>query len=100
MTTTSNNRPLTDLGLTELETSFIGWLIKALYAEPGFTDVDIKDMAEYMKISVPSAKGVLGSLVKKGIVQTERYDANFRVQEFISLHGEYYYLHPEWKDSE
>lgn len=104
-------KTLTDLNLTELETSFVTTLIDALYAEPGFTDCDVKDISEGMNVSVETAKGVLGSLVKKGIVDTQEADhADFvfdkkskkplkvkRVTfDLVILNDNYYYLHPNW----
>lgn len=102
-------KTLKDLNLTELEKSFVENLIPELYAEPGFTDVEVKEVAEKMGIDVKSAKGVLGSLCKKGILSTQLHDPSELKRvgkrlklvivkyEFIILNENYYYLHPEWK---
>lgn len=88
-----------DLKLTELESKFIEVFIGLLYAEPGFTDVDVMDMSKHMCVSVNTAKGVLGSLCKKGIVYAQEVRSNRQTIELISLHTDYYYLHPIWKNA-
>ena len=57
-----------NLSLTKLETTVLETLIDGLYAEPGFSDVDAHDIAKQTKISTKSIRGVLSSLVKKGII--------------------------------
>jgi len=96
------------LNLTELETKFIGSLTSLLFAEPGFTDVEIKEIAERMNIEINIAKGVLGSLTKKGVVLTDRVTheewkkVGRKIKpvtvkyELIILHPDFYYLHPRW----
>ena len=88
------------LSLTELETKVLESLINNLYAEPGFSDVDAKDISKEIGISTKSIRGALGSLVKKGIVELEETD-NFGAPEqyvLIYLRDEYWYLHPQWKN--
>ena len=79
--------------LTQLEAQVLQSLINGLYAEAGFSDVDAKDIAEWINTPIKSVRGALGSLVKKGIVQVEDNGAGF---EIIYLHSDHYYLHPKW----
>jgi hypothetical protein len=65
-----------------------------LYAEPGFSDVDVNDMAQAMKIKVTTAKGVLGSLVKKRVLFTDKCGSEY---DLIYLDDTYWDLHPKWK---
>ena len=87
--------------LTQLEAQVLKSLINGLYAEAGFSDVDAKDIAEWINTPIKSVRGALGSLVKKGIVQLEetkswgRKDGNMGI---IYLNRNHYYLHPEWKN--
>lgn len=83
--------------LTQLEAQVLKSLINGLYAEAGFSDVDAKDIAEWINTPIKSVRGALGSLVKKGIVQIDETD-NFGEEQFqiIYLNPEHYYLHPEW----
>ncbi len=88
-----------NLNLTELEEKVLENLIDNLYAEPGFSDVDAKDISKETGIPMKSIRGVLGSLVKKGIVsldETSTYGAPKYV--IIYLNNDYWYLHPEWKN--
>jgi hypothetical protein len=88
-----------NLSLTKLETTVLETLIDGLYAEPGFSDVDAHDIAKATKISTKSIRGVLSSLVKKGIIwldETCSYGAE-KQYVIIYLSRDYWYLHPEWK---
>lgn len=87
------SKSLQDLHLTEMETKTIESLISLLYAEPGFSDVDAKDLSEDTKIPVTSIRGVLSSLSKKGIVQIEDNGAGFQI---VYLMEQFYHLHPTW----
>ncbi len=84
-----------NLELTDLEKLFLERLITELYAEAGFSDVDVNDMANHLKMSKPSIKGVLGSLVKKGILETYDTGTGYDV---ILLKRDHWYLHPNWKN--
>ena len=85
--------------LTQLEAQVLKSLINGLYAEAGFSDVDAKDIAEWINTPIKSVRGALGSLVKKGIVFIESTDSYGAEQfEIIYLHSDHYYLHPEWKN--
>lgn len=101
-------KTLNQLNLTELETSFINTLIPLLYSEKDFTDTDIKEISSKMGITIESGKGVLGSLVKKGIVNAIEFQHSKMVQvgrkikmvivdiPLVVLNEDYYYLHPTW----
>lgn len=78
--------------ITKNEKATLDTLINCLYAEAGFSDVDVKDLANSLGWSMAKVKGEIGSLVKKGIVYV---DTDFNV---ISLTLRAYGLHPSWKD--
>jgi hypothetical protein len=78
--------------VTPAEKFFIETLIKLLTAEAGFSDVDFTDMASEMKITQQSAKGLLGSLVKKGLCDIVPDD----FAGIIFLSESLYHMHPEW----
>ena len=84
-----------NLSLTPLETQVLECLIDNLYAEPGFSDVDANDISEQTKIPTTSIRGVLSSLVKKGIIQLDENDSKFVI---IYLMEQFWYLHPIWKE--
>lgn len=77
--------------VTQLEKKFISSLIDLLYAELGFSDVDIADMALKMHLSQSTCKGIMGSLVKKGLVDV---DDNFKGIIYLSPY--LYHYHPKW----
>ena len=85
-----------NLKLTEMESQVLESFIGELYAEPGFSDVDAKDLSKITKIPMNSIRGVLSSLVKKGIVSLENSDDNTFI--IIYLNEPFYYLHPVWKN--
>jgi transcription initiation factor IIE alpha subunit len=82
---------------TELEQQVLDSLIFNLYAEPGFSDVDAKDLSKETGISTSIVRGVLSSLIKKGVVSiqaTETYGAP--VYQLIYLQRAFWHLHPKW----
>ena len=81
--------------LTQLEAQVLKSLINGLYAEPGFSDVDAKDIAEWISTPIKTVRGAVGSLVKKDVITIENNGAGY---EIIYLNPEHYYLHPEWKN--
>ena len=88
------------LNLTESEKTVLRSLINGLYAEPGFSDVDAIDLSHWTGIPTTSIRGILSSLIKKGIVQietTETFGAEKQYQ-IIYLNNDYWYLHPRWKE--
>lgn len=86
-----------NLSLTARETVVLESLIGGLYAEPGFSDVDAHDLARWTSIPTKSIRGVLSSLVKKGIIMIDNSCGNGEY-ELIYLNDGYHYLHPEWKE--
>ena len=91
-TTTS---ALAALHLTEMETSTMESLISLLYAEPGYSDVDAKDLSKDTGIPVNSIRGVLSSLTKKGLIDIDDNGAGFQI---VHLMEQFYYLHPTWSN--
>jgi hypothetical protein len=89
-------KTLKDLNLTELETRFMESFIGELYAEPGFSDVGLEDMAGMLKVNINVIKGVVGSLVKKGIIWIGEKEWLGSDCDIIYLVRDYQYLHPEW----
>jgi DNA-binding MarR family transcriptional regulator len=80
---------ITELNLTELETKTLTTFVGCLYAEPGFSDVDVKDLSEVTGISTKSIRGALGSLVKKGVVTVNPNDSGY---DIIDLNVSYWHL--------
>jgi predicted DNA-binding transcriptional regulator len=80
---------ITELNLTELESKTLDSFIGGLYAEPGFSDVDVNDIASELGISTKIIRGALGSLVKKGIIQIETNDSGY---DIIYLNTKYWPL--------
>jgi hypothetical protein len=85
--------------LTQLETQVLKSVIDSLYAEPGFSDVDAKDVARHTKLDIKSVRGALGSLVRKKIVDVET-TSTYGAEQYsiIYLASDHYYLHPQWKN--
>jgi predicted transcriptional regulator len=80
---------ISELNLTELESKTLESFVGGLYAEPGFSDVDVNDIASDLGISTKIIRGALGSLVKKGIVQIETNDSGY---DIIYLDTKYWSL--------
>ena len=80
---------ITELNLTELETKTLTAFIGGLYAEPGFSDVDVKDLSLELGISTKVLRGVLGSLVKKDIVFVDENNSGY---DIIYLNKPYWSL--------
>jgi sugar-specific transcriptional regulator TrmB len=91
--TLANN--LQALHLTESEISALTSLIGNLYAEPGFSDVDVNDISRETGIPTKSLRGTLSSLVKKGIIQVDDNGAGFQI---VYLMEQFYHLHPTWSE--
>jgi hypothetical protein len=89
-----------NLSLTKLEQTVLENLISNLYAEPGFSDVDAKDISRETGIPTKSIRGVLSSLVKKEIISLEETDTYGAPEQYviIYLNPSHWYLHPEWKE--
>ena len=82
--------------LTAMEQSVLKAFIHALYAEPGFSDVDAHDLASATGIGTRSIRGVLSSLVQKSYIYID--EANEAGYVIIYLNEGKYYLHPEWRN--
>jgi predicted DNA-binding transcriptional regulator len=80
---------ISELNLTELESKTLDSFIGGLYAEPGFSDVDVNDIASELGISTKIIRGALGSLVKKGIVTIDTNDSGY---DIIYLNTKYWSL--------
>ena len=80
---------ITELKLTELEEKTLNTFIGCLYAEPGFSDVDVNDISVCTGISTKIIRGALGSLVKKGVVTINTNDGGY---DIIDLNVRYWYL--------
>lgn len=89
-----------DLNLTELQTQVLQKLIDNLYAEPGFTDVNVEALSKYTGISMRKIRGVVSSLVNKGIIYIDHTLDNEVSESWVALDTDYWYLHPdkEWQD--
>jgi hypothetical protein len=70
---------ISELNLTELETKTLTTFIGGLYAEPGFSDVDVKDLSSELGISTKVLRGALGSLVKKDIVFVDENNSGYDI---------------------
>ena len=82
-----------ELGLTVLEITVLKSLVHQLYAEPNFSDVAVDEISSDTNLKKDVVKGVVGSLVKKGIVYV---DDEF--EGIVYLSDDYWYFHPDWKD--
>lgn len=78
--------------LTAMEKQTLDALIARLYAEPGFSDVTPSDLSKITTIPMNSLRGVLSSLVQKGIIWME----DDRGPMVVYLSEKYYHLHPKW----
>ena len=87
-----------NLNLTELETTVLTSFINHLYAEQGFSDVEAIDLARWTKTDIKIVRGVLSSLIKKGLVyifQQQGQTQNDSIQ-IVYLDEKHYNLHTEW----
>jgi hypothetical protein len=86
---------------TDLEIQVLDVFIDGLYAEPGFSDVDVHDIArDITTLPTKIIRGVLGSLVKKGVIsicETMAFGTSEQFQ-IIYLNESHWHLHPEWKN--
>lgn len=87
---------ISELKLTELESKTLNTFVGCLYAEPGFSDVDVSDISECTGISTKSIRGALGSLVKKGVVTINKNDSGY---DIIDLDVNYWSLvNEDWAE--
>jgi DNA-binding MarR family transcriptional regulator len=80
---------ISELKLTELESKTLSTFVSCLYAEPGYSDVDVNDLSEELNISTKIIRGALGSLVKKDVVSIDRNDSGY---DIIYLNKQYWHL--------
>jgi hypothetical protein len=83
--------------LTVLEKTTLQAIIDRLYAEPGFSDIDVNDLVKPTGNSTKTLRGVLSSLIKKDYIQIDNYCGNGEYQ-IIYLNESKYYLHPNWSN--
>jgi hypothetical protein len=62
--------------LTELETKVLNTLVDSMYAEWGFSDCGFSELSSELNLSTKVLRGVVGSLVKKELVQVETDDVD------------------------
>jgi NDP-sugar pyrophosphorylase family protein len=86
--------------LTEMEKQVLTALINALYAEAGFSDVDVNDLSKATNIPNKSIRGVFSSLVQKEICYIDKKEDNGTGYDFVNLKSSYYGLHPRWAKEE
>ena len=79
---------------TDLEFKVLTCLIDNLYAEPGFSDYGVNDLALKLGMGTDTVKGVIGSLCKKQICYVGESD----FEDIVYLDRGYWFLHPEWCD--
>ena len=78
--------------LTDLENTCVRSLVALLDGEKGFSDVSTKDLARATGISTKSIRGVVGSLVKKGVFWV---DDSCGI-EVVYLQEQHWCFHPKW----
>ena len=87
---------ISELKLTELESKTLNTFVGCLYAEPGFSDVDVNDLSSELGISTKVLRGALGSLVKKGVVTINPNDSGY---DIIDLNKSYWHLvNEDWAE--
>jgi len=86
---------LQKLGLTEMEQDAMQALILNLTEEPSYTSVNVEDLSGATGIDTKKMRGVLASLVKKGIIYIDKGGSEL---ELINLNKDFWYLHPQWKN--
>ncbi len=88
-----------NLNLTQLETITLTELIKNVDIDINedsiFSSVETEDLSQFTGIEIKKMRGVVGSLIKKGIVYLEDYDDDGI--EIVYLDNEYFYLSNESK---
>ena len=67
------------MNITWLEDKTLSTFISCLYAEPGYSDVDVNDLSSELGISTKVLRGALGSLVKKDIVFVDENNSGYDI---------------------
>lgn len=72
--------------LTEKESQIFDFLVESLnsYFGEEYSDIDCNDIAKALNIDVKSVKGIVGSLVKKGICGTWGNSTGYDVIYFVN----------------
>ena len=90
------NEQIKELKLTELESKTLDAFVNQLYAEPGYSSTDVGELASITKIKINSIRGVISSLIKKGIIFVAEVGVEHPI---VYLKKEFWYLHSqEWKE--
>jgi len=84
---------ISDIDLTDLEQSLLIEFIDHLdQFEPGYSDLSGNEVADFVEGGIRIGRGVLGSLVKKGILMVDEWDPHN--DSIVYLIPEYYGLCP------
>ena len=101
--------PLKELGLTKMETAVMEAFLPTLFeGELEYSETTVKDLTEMTGIEMKQMRGVLGSLVKKGIINCDhsawqeekasrKIEGNKRKTQkkvYVELREKFFYLHP------
>ena len=78
--------------LTLLQRQVLNSIIDGLYAEPCHSEVTAESISKNTGISTKSIRGVIASLIKRGIINVQIEDK----QSYVHLNMEYWHLHPNW----
>lgn len=81
-----------NLNLTQLETVTLTQLIKNSDIDEfqNFSNAGVEDLSQFTGISIKKIRGVVSSLIKKGIVCIEDFDGDGT--ELVYLEDKYIYL--------
>ena len=85
--------------LTELETKVLTTLADSMYAELGYSDYGFTELSEELEISKKILRGVVASLVKKGLASVETNNG-FEKVDVIYLEGDAQGLVKHWVENE
>jgi len=81
--------------VTLQEIDAINALVDSLYGDPGFSDVNVLDVACRLDVCYEDARSLLSSLQAKGVVFFEKTDVS-SAYDVVHLAPEWWHLHPEW----
>lgn len=84
------------ISLTEMERKVFPAIAQVNFAGTGASNFeefaldrcitcDVKDVAKVTGLDSKSIRGVISSLIQKGLVYIDEYDANFKVQWFYDM---------------
>jgi predicted transcriptional regulator len=66
-----------EIKVTELENKVLQAMVQGMYAERGFSDIGIEEIAEDTNLSPKVIRGVGSSLVKKGLIYIDDRDGEY-----------------------